>query len=162
MACCYLKCAQVTLFLFSSLSILWWYKCCPYVIFCIFLVFYLIWNAEINVPFKKRRSKFAPEMPPAPPDHLLRPLSPITPPLPEDSSLPLHHNPCSSLLPNGLVYSPLLSLPPSHCTTPLQFEVRAKNLHLQTTRLHPLTILFWQCVSVSLMCCNIPVYISPI
>ncbi|KAI4827868.1 hypothetical protein KUCAC02_031230 [Chaenocephalus aceratus] len=34
---------------------------------------------------KKRRSKFMAERTPAPSDHLLRPLSPISPPLPEDS-----------------------------------------------------------------------------
>ncbi|XP_078139557.1 histone-lysine N-methyltransferase SETD5 isoform X1 [Centroberyx gerrardi] len=77
---------------------------------------------EVNAPFKKRRSKYTLEMTPAPSDHLLRPLSPITPPLPEDPLHPLLNNPCSSLLPNGLAYSPMPSLPTSRCNTPLQFE----------------------------------------
>uniref|UniRef100_A0A3P8TE89 SET domain containing 5 n=1 Tax=Amphiprion percula TaxID=161767 RepID=A0A3P8TE89_AMPPE len=75
---------------------------------------------KLNAPFKKRRSKYMTEVTPAPSDHLLRPLSPITPPLPEDSLHPLLHPP--SLLPNGLVYSPMPSLPASRCNTPLQFE----------------------------------------
>ncbi|XP_070814562.1 histone-lysine N-methyltransferase SETD5 isoform X3 [Chaetodon trifascialis] len=79
-------------------------------------------SSEINAPFKKRRFKYMAETTPAPSDHLLRPLSPITPPLPEDSLHPLLHNPCGSLLPNGLVYSPMPSLPASRCNTPLQFE----------------------------------------
>ncbi|XP_071349600.1 histone-lysine N-methyltransferase SETD5 isoform X3 [Trachinotus anak] len=79
-------------------------------------------SSEFNAPFKKRRSKYMAEMTPAPPDHLLRPLSPITPPLPEDSLHPLLHTPCGSLLPNGLAYSPMPSLPASRCNTPLQFE----------------------------------------
>ncbi|XP_040889448.1 histone-lysine N-methyltransferase SETD5 isoform X6 [Toxotes jaculatrix] len=78
--------------------------------------------SELSAPFKKRRSKYMAETTPAPQDHLLRPLSPITPPLPEDSLHPLLHNPCGSLLPNGLVYSPMPSLPASRCNTPLQFE----------------------------------------
>ncbi|XP_074523231.1 histone-lysine N-methyltransferase SETD5 isoform X2 [Halichoeres trimaculatus] len=79
-------------------------------------------SAEVNAPFKKRRSKYMSEMTPAPLDHLLRPLSPITPPLPDDSLLRLHQTPCGSLLPNGLIYSPMPSLPASRCNTPLQFE----------------------------------------
>ncbi|XP_039979172.1 histone-lysine N-methyltransferase SETD5 isoform X2 [Xiphias gladius] len=79
-------------------------------------------SSELNAPFKKRHSKYMAEMTPAPPNHLLRPLSPITPPLPEDSLHPLLHTPCGSLLPNGLAYSPMLSLPASRCNTPLQFE----------------------------------------
>ncbi|XP_076606506.1 histone-lysine N-methyltransferase SETD5 isoform X5 [Chaetodon auriga] len=79
-------------------------------------------SSELNAPFKKRRFKYMAETTPAPSDHLLRPLSPITPPLPEDSLHPLLHNPCGSLLPNGLVYSPMPSLPASRCNTPLQFE----------------------------------------
>lgn len=80
--------------------------------------------AELNIPLKKRRAKYIAEMTPAPSDHLLRPLSPITPPIPED---PLHlplPNPCGALLPNGLTYSPMPSLSASRCNTPLQFEVR--------------------------------------
>ncbi|XP_028430802.1 SET domain-containing protein 5 isoform X1 [Perca flavescens] len=77
---------------------------------------------ELNAPFKKRHSKYMSETITAPSDHLLCPLSPITPPLPEDSfHLPLH-TPSGSLLPNGLAYSPMPSLPASRCNTPLQFE----------------------------------------
>ncbi|XP_035486114.2 histone-lysine N-methyltransferase SETD5 isoform X5 [Scophthalmus maximus] len=79
-------------------------------------------SSELNAPFKKRLSKCMAETTPAPPDNLLRPLSPITPPLPEDSLHPLLHTPCGSLLPNGLTYSPMPSLPASRCNTPLQFE----------------------------------------
>uniref|UniRef100_A0A8C2WJV2 SET domain containing 5 n=1 Tax=Cyclopterus lumpus TaxID=8103 RepID=A0A8C2WJV2_CYCLU len=79
-------------------------------------------SSDLNAPFKKRRSKYASDTTAAPSDHLLRPLSPITPPLPEDSLHPSLHNPCGSLLPNGLVYSPMPSLPASRCNTPLQFE----------------------------------------
>ncbi|XP_018523033.1 histone-lysine N-methyltransferase SETD5 isoform X3 [Lates calcarifer] len=79
-------------------------------------------SSELNAPFKKRRSKYMAETTPAPPDHLLCPLSPITPPLPEDSLHPLLHTRCGSLLPNGVVYSPMPSLPASRCNTPLQFE----------------------------------------
>uniref|UniRef100_A0A3Q3H271 SET domain-containing protein n=1 Tax=Labrus bergylta TaxID=56723 RepID=A0A3Q3H271_9LABR len=79
-------------------------------------------STEVNAPFKKRRSKYISEMTPAPLDHLLRPLSPITPPLPDDSLHRLLQTPCGSLLPNGLVYSPMPSLPASRCNTPLQFE----------------------------------------
>ncbi|XP_059184681.1 histone-lysine N-methyltransferase SETD5 isoform X2 [Centropristis striata] len=79
-------------------------------------------SSEVNAPFKKRRSKYMPETTPAPSDHLLRPLSPITPPLPEDCLHPPLHTPCGFLLPNGLAYSPMPSLPASRCNTPLQFE----------------------------------------
>ncbi|XP_044205074.1 histone-lysine N-methyltransferase SETD5 isoform X2 [Thunnus albacares] len=79
-------------------------------------------SSELNAPFKKRRAKYMTETTPAPSDHLLRPLSPITPPLPEDPLHPLLHTPCGSLLPNGLAYSPMPSLPASRCNTPLQFE----------------------------------------
>uniref|UniRef100_G3PBQ2 SET domain containing 5 n=1 Tax=Gasterosteus aculeatus aculeatus TaxID=481459 RepID=G3PBQ2_GASAC len=78
---------------------------------------------DLNAPFKKRRSKYASETTSAPSGHMLRPLSPITPPLPDDSLHPPLHNLCGSLLPNGGIYSPLLSLPASRCNTPLQFEV---------------------------------------
>ncbi|KAF7654427.1 hypothetical protein LDENG_00069680 [Lucifuga dentata] len=78
-------------------------------------------STELNAPFKKRRSKYEVETTPAPSGHLLRPLSPITPPLPEDLD-PLRFTPRSSLMPNGLVYSPITSLPASRCNTPLQFE----------------------------------------
>ncbi|XP_051930969.1 histone-lysine N-methyltransferase SETD5 isoform X1 [Hippocampus zosterae] len=78
-------------------------------------------SSELNAPFKKRHAKYMTETLPTACDHLLRPLSPITPPLPEDPLLPLLHNPCSSLS-NGLAYSPMPSLPVSRCNTPLQFE----------------------------------------
>uniref|UniRef100_A0A3P9QB09 SET domain containing 5 n=1 Tax=Poecilia reticulata TaxID=8081 RepID=A0A3P9QB09_POERE len=78
---------------------------------------------SVGAPFKKRHHKYAAETMPASSDHLLRPLSPITPPLPEDSLHPLLHPPCGSVLPNGLVYSPMPSQPTSRCNTPLQFEV---------------------------------------
>ncbi|XP_044031147.1 histone-lysine N-methyltransferase SETD5 isoform X2 [Siniperca chuatsi] len=79
-------------------------------------------SSELNTPFKKRRSKYMAETTPPPLDHLLRPLSPITPPLPEDSLHQLLHTSCGSLLHNGLAYSPMPSLPASRCNTPLQFE----------------------------------------
>ncbi|XP_034023222.1 histone-lysine N-methyltransferase SETD5 isoform X2 [Thalassophryne amazonica] len=79
-------------------------------------------STELNAPFKKRRSKYMVEATQAPLDHLLHPLSPITPPLPEDPLRQLLSTSCSSLLPNGLAYSPMPSLPTSRCNTPLQFE----------------------------------------
>uniref|UniRef100_UPI0009B32D68 LOW QUALITY PROTEIN: SET domain-containing protein 5 n=1 Tax=Monopterus albus TaxID=43700 RepID=UPI0009B32D68 len=79
-------------------------------------------SSELNAPFKKRHSKYMAEMTPAPSDHLLRSLSPITPPLPEDPLHLLLHTSSGSLLPNGLAYSPMPSLPASRCNTPLQFE----------------------------------------
>ncbi|XP_017553371.1 histone-lysine N-methyltransferase SETD5 isoform X2 [Pygocentrus nattereri] len=88
---------------------------------------------ELTAPFKKRKSKYAPETVAPPPDLLLRPLSPITPPLPSEppvSSLHPLFSSCSLYLgaeeerQNGatLPYSPLPSLPASRCNTPLQFE----------------------------------------
>ncbi|CAL1608828.1 unnamed protein product [Knipowitschia caucasica] len=72
---------------------------------------------EGSAPIKKRRSKYLTESTPAnTSDHLLRPLSPITPP-PPDNHLLLH----TACLSNGL-FSPLPSLPTSRCNTPLQFE----------------------------------------
>ena len=77
---------------------------------------------ELLAPFKKRRAKYAAV--PLPMQHLSRPLSPITPPLPEDPLHPLLGLPCGPLLlPNSLGYSPIPSLPTSRCNTPLQFEV---------------------------------------
>ncbi|XP_046704614.1 histone-lysine N-methyltransferase SETD5 isoform X1 [Silurus meridionalis] len=89
-------------------------------------------RSELLAPFKKRKSKYAPEMV-QPSDHLLRPLSPITPPLPSEPPVSLLHpllTSCSLYLgaeeerQNGGVppYSPLPSLPASRCNTPLQFE----------------------------------------
>ncbi|XP_023810826.1 SET domain-containing protein 5 isoform X2 [Oryzias latipes] len=78
--------------------------------------------AEVSAPIKKRRHKYISERTAEPSDHLLQPLSPITPPLPGDSPHPLLHTPCGTLLSNGLVFSPMPSLPTSRCNTPLQFE----------------------------------------
>ncbi|KAK7916126.1 hypothetical protein WMY93_011887 [Mugilogobius chulae] len=78
-------------------------------------------STEVNAPIKKRRSKYLTESTPATTtEHLLRPLSPITPPPPEDAPHLLLHPHC--LLSNGLPYSPMPSLPTSRCNTPLQFE----------------------------------------
>lgn len=78
-------------------------------------------SAEVNAPIKKRRSKYLIDSrPAASSEHLLRPLSPITPPFPDDAPHLLLHNPC--LLSNGLPYSPMPSQPTSRCNTPLQFE----------------------------------------
>ncbi|XP_021466298.2 histone-lysine N-methyltransferase SETD5 isoform X1 [Oncorhynchus mykiss] len=95
-------------------------------------------KAELAAPPKKRRSIYGPEAEAAPPlpgseEHslLLRPLSPITPPLPSDHPLlsPTSYAAPALLgrygdeehrLSNG--YSPLPSLPTSRCNTPLQFE----------------------------------------
>ncbi|XP_033822069.1 histone-lysine N-methyltransferase SETD5 isoform X2 [Periophthalmus magnuspinnatus] len=78
-------------------------------------------STEVNAPIKKRRSKYLTESTPATTsEHLLRPLSPITPPPPEDPPHLLLHTP--GLLSNGLPYSPMPSLPTSRCNTPLQFE----------------------------------------
>ncbi|XP_077567896.1 histone-lysine N-methyltransferase SETD5 isoform X7 [Stigmatopora nigra] len=79
--------------------------------------------SELNAPFKKRHFKYMTEKIFRSSDHLLRRLSPITPPLTEDDPLlPLFDNPCSSVLSNGLAYSPVPSLLVSRCNTPLQFE----------------------------------------
>uniref|UniRef100_A0A3B3ZJZ7 SET domain-containing protein n=1 Tax=Periophthalmus magnuspinnatus TaxID=409849 RepID=A0A3B3ZJZ7_9GOBI len=78
-------------------------------------------KVKVNAPIKKRRSKYLTESTPATTsEHLLRPLSPITPPPPEDPPHLLLHTP--GLLSNGLPYSPMPSLPTSRCNTPLQFE----------------------------------------
>ncbi|XP_034167646.2 histone-lysine N-methyltransferase SETD5 isoform X2 [Pangasianodon hypophthalmus] len=89
-------------------------------------------RSELVAPFKKRKSKYAPETVAPPSELLLRPLSPITPPLPSEPSESLLHpllSSCSLYLgaeerQNGAVpaYSPLPSLPASRCNTPLQFE----------------------------------------
>ncbi|XP_053354495.1 histone-lysine N-methyltransferase SETD5 isoform X4 [Clarias gariepinus] len=90
-------------------------------------------RSELMAPFKKRKSKYASETVAPPPELLLRPLSPITPPLPSEASVSLLHpllSSCSLYLgteeerQNGAMppYSPLPSLPASRCNTPLQFE----------------------------------------
>ncbi|XP_028854513.1 histone-lysine N-methyltransferase SETD5 isoform X3 [Denticeps clupeoides] len=83
-------------------------------------------TVELTAPFKKRKSKYAPELTNPTSDLLLRPLSPITPPLPTDPITSRH--PLLYLGEEdgqngaGLHYSPLTSLPASRCNTPLQFE----------------------------------------
>ncbi|XP_062312223.1 histone-lysine N-methyltransferase SETD5 isoform X3 [Osmerus eperlanus] len=94
---------------------------------------------ELAAPIKKRRAKYASEASATPIEHLLPPLSPVTPPPPSD---PLLSASCAALLlgmhphhhhypgdeeegvhrPNSLACSPLPSLPTSRCNTPLQFE----------------------------------------
>ncbi|XP_015203763.2 histone-lysine N-methyltransferase SETD5 isoform X1 [Lepisosteus oculatus] len=84
-------------------------------------------DTELTAPFKKRKSKFTPEVNAA---DLLQPLSPITPPPPSsDTMSPLLAASCALMLDeeerrNGysLPYSPLHSLSASRCNTPLQFE----------------------------------------
>lgn len=82
-----------------------------------------LYFTELNVPFKKRHARYVTGATPALSDHLLPPLSPITPPLPEEGLHPLLHAPHGSLVTNGLAYSPLPSLPVGCCNTTLQFEV---------------------------------------
>ncbi|XP_045079674.1 histone-lysine N-methyltransferase SETD5 isoform X4 [Coregonus clupeaformis] len=93
-------------------------------------------KAELAAPPKKRWSIYGPEAAPPLPgseEHslLLRPLLPITPPLPSDHPVlsPASYAGAAMLgrygdeehrLSNG--YSPLPSLPTSRCNTPLQFE----------------------------------------
>ncbi|KAL0977853.1 hypothetical protein UPYG_G00162180 [Umbra pygmaea] len=99
-------------------------------------------KAELAAPPKKRRSIYGPDTDVAPllpssEDHslLLRPLSPITPPLPSDHPMlsPASYAAVAAQLgrygdeerqlSNGIPgYSPLPSLPTSRCNTPLQFE----------------------------------------
>ncbi|MBN3325847.1 SETD5 protein, partial [Atractosteus spatula] len=84
-------------------------------------------DTELSAPFKKRKSKFTPEVNAA---DLLQPLSPITPPPPSsDTMSPLLAASCALMLDeeerrNGysLPYSPLHSHSASRCNTPLQFE----------------------------------------
>ncbi|XP_043098322.1 histone-lysine N-methyltransferase SETD5 isoform X2 [Puntigrus tetrazona] len=88
---------------------------------------------ELTGPFKKRKLKCSSETAAPPSELLLRPLSPITPPLPSELPMtPLHSlmTPCSLYLGGEveklnatmLSYSPLTSRPASRCNTPLQFE----------------------------------------
>uniref|UniRef100_H3CBV6 SET domain containing 5 n=1 Tax=Tetraodon nigroviridis TaxID=99883 RepID=H3CBV6_TETNG len=80
-------------------------------------------SGELNVPFKKRHGRYITGATPALSDHLLRPLSPITPPLPEEDLHSLLHGPHGSLLTNGVAFSPLPLLPVGCCNTMLQFEL---------------------------------------
>ncbi|XP_051751964.1 histone-lysine N-methyltransferase SETD5 isoform X3 [Ctenopharyngodon idella] len=93
----------------------------------------LQFKPELTGPFKKRKLKCSSEIAAPPSELLLRPLSPITPPLPSELPMtPLHSllNPCSLYLGGEveklnatvLSYSPLTSRPTSRCNTPLQFE----------------------------------------
>ncbi|KAL1273053.1 hypothetical protein QQF64_028915 [Cirrhinus molitorella] len=88
---------------------------------------------ELTGPFKKRKLKCSSETTAPSSELLLRPLSPITPPLPSELPMtPLHTlmTPCSLYLGGDveklnasmLSYSPLTSRPTSRCNTPLQFE----------------------------------------
>ncbi|MFT7801152.1 SET domain-containing protein 5 isoform X1 [Arapaima gigas] len=81
-------------------------------------------KAEITVPFKKRKCRYSWEPLVMPQEELLRPLSPITPPLPCNFPQPLLIVGATDERQNGysLNYSPLPSLPTSRCNTPLQFE----------------------------------------
>ncbi|XP_018581399.1 histone-lysine N-methyltransferase SETD5 isoform X2 [Scleropages formosus] len=81
-------------------------------------------KAEISAPFKKRKCKYSWEPLVVPQEELLRPLSPITPPLPCNPPQPLLILSSTDERHNGysLNYSPLPSLPTSRCNTPLQFE----------------------------------------
>lgn len=99
-----------------------------------------LYFTELNVPFKKRHARYVTGATPALSDHLLRPLSPITPPLPEEGLHPLLHGPHGSLLTNGLAYSPLPSLPVGCCNTTLQFEVSSWILLLCQATVHPNTV----------------------
>ncbi|TRY71231.1 hypothetical protein DNTS_022895 [Danionella cerebrum] len=88
-------------------------------------------KSDLTGPFKKRKLKCSSDT--APSELLLRPLSPITPPLASElplPPLPSLLNPCSLYLGAGpekhnasmLSFSPLTSRPTSRCNTPLQFE----------------------------------------
>ncbi|CAM4623029.1 unnamed protein product [Leuciscus chuanchicus] len=91
------------------------------------------YSTELAGPIKKRKLKCPLEIAAPPSELLLRPLSPITPPLPSELPMtPLHSllNPCSLYLGGEveklnatmLPFSPLTSRPTSRCNTPLQFE----------------------------------------
>ncbi|KAK7155130.1 hypothetical protein R3I93_009925 [Phoxinus phoxinus] len=93
----------------------------------------LQFKPELAGPIKKRKLKCPSEIAAPPSELLLRPLSPITPPLPSELPMtPLHSllNPCSLYLGGEveklnatmLPFSPLTSRPTSRCNTPLQFE----------------------------------------
>nr|XP_020664489.1 SET domain-containing protein 5 isoform X1 [Pogona vitticeps] len=83
-------------------------------------------NAELLSPLKKWKSRYLMEQSI---NKLLRPLSPVTPPLP-DPSLSPHLTTPSSSVPGeeevrsscGVIFSPIPSLAASRCNTPLQFE----------------------------------------
>lgn len=152
---------------------------CPQIVLRIMLYLFtdsIFRLSELMAPFKKRKSKYALETVAPPSELLLRPLSPITPPLPSEPSVSLLHpllSSCSLYLgaeeerQNGAVppYSPLPSLPASRCNTPLQFEVRVHLVRGLTSNiqmtgliacaLNPITI-FALCaiLKVLLLCFN--------
>ncbi|XP_066473018.1 histone-lysine N-methyltransferase SETD5 isoform X2 [Tiliqua scincoides] len=88
-------------------------------------------NADLLSPLKKWKSRYLMEQSVT---KLLRPLSPVTPPLPDPSvpdSLSPHLTTSSSSMPGeeecrsgcGIIFSPIPSLAASRCNTPLQFEL---------------------------------------
>ncbi|CAI5767711.1 histone-lysine N-methyltransferase SETD5 isoform X1 [Podarcis lilfordi] len=87
-------------------------------------------NADFLSPLKKWKSRYLMEQSVT---KLLRPLSPVTPPLPDPSvpdALSPHLTTSSSSMPGeeecrsscGVIFSPIPSLAASRCNTPLQFE----------------------------------------
>ncbi|KAM9800236.1 histone-lysine N-methyltransferase SETD5 isoform 1-T1 [Syngnathus typhle] len=78
-------------------------------------------SSESNAPLKKRRHAKYTTTETSQLSSELRPLSPITPPLPEDDALLAHlRHPYGSSFSDGLAFSPMTSV--SRCNTPLQFE----------------------------------------
>ncbi|XP_063147449.1 histone-lysine N-methyltransferase SETD5 isoform X2 [Candoia aspera] len=87
-------------------------------------------NTDVLSPLKKWKSRYLMEQSVT---KLLRPLSPVTPPLPDSlvpDSLSPHPTTSSSSIPGeeecrsgcGVIFSPIPSLAASRCNTPLQFE----------------------------------------
>uniref|UniRef100_A0A8C5SE20 SET domain containing 5 n=1 Tax=Laticauda laticaudata TaxID=8630 RepID=A0A8C5SE20_LATLA len=88
-------------------------------------------NTDVLSPLKKWKSRYLMEQSVT---KLLRPLSPVTPPLPDSlvpDSLSPHLTTSSSSVPGeeesrsgcGVIFSPIPSLAASRCNTPLQFEL---------------------------------------
>ncbi|XP_070594129.1 histone-lysine N-methyltransferase SETD5-like isoform X2 [Erythrolamprus reginae] len=87
-------------------------------------------NTDVLSPLKKWKSRYLMEQSVT---KLLRPLSPVTPPLPDSlvpDSLSPHLTTSSSSVPEeesrsgcGVIFSPIPSLAASRCNTPLQFEL---------------------------------------
>ncbi|XP_075880872.1 histone-lysine N-methyltransferase SETD5-like isoform X2 [Nelusetta ayraudi] len=80
--------------------------------------------AELSLPLKKRRSRYM-KVAAASDHHLLRPLTPLTLPLPPPLAVSLPQllpTPCGFSLPTGLTCSPMASLLASRCSRLLQFE----------------------------------------
>lgn len=91
----------------------------------------LCYLSDFLSPLKKWKSRYLMEQSVT---KLLRPLSPVTPPLPDPSvpdALSPHLTTSSSSMPGeeecrsscGVIFSPIPSLAASRCNTPLQFEV---------------------------------------